>query len=72
MSHSIAFAVILTLVVTVAVLVAVGAAVVVGFLAKQNGATLSASVLRAGVAFGGTFALALALLTFVLNALVYL
>ncbi|MFG2723090.1 hypothetical protein ACGFW5_33050 [Streptomyces sp. NPDC048416] len=59
----------LALVLLVATLLALLAAVGAGLLARMDGATLPAALLRAGVAFGGTLTLITALLAMGIRAL---
>ncbi|MEU6825457.1 hypothetical protein ABZ921_32985 [Streptomyces atriruber] len=59
----------MTLVMLVAALLALLAAVGAGLLARMDGATLPAALLRAGVAFGGSLTLITALLALGISAL---
>lgn len=59
----------LALTLLAAVLLALLAAVTAGLLARWDGASLPAALLRAGVAFGGTITLITALLALVISTL---
>ncbi|WP_405945420.1 hypothetical protein OG588_49415 [Streptomyces prunicolor] len=59
----------LALTLLTAVLLALLAAVTAGLLARWDGASLPAALLRAGVAFGGTITLLIALLALVVSTL---
>lgn len=59
----------LALALLAAVLLALLAAVTAGLLARWDGASLPAALLRAGVAFGGTITLLTALLALVISTL---
>ncbi|MFG3255998.1 hypothetical protein [Streptomyces sp. NPDC048172] len=63
-THLMLLALLLAVVVLAAALVGVAA----GVLARIDGASYAAAVLRGGAAFAGSVALSLALLTFVLSA----
>lgn len=63
--HLLLLALLLTVVALFCTLVGAAA----GLLARINGATYAAAVLRGALAFGGSATLSLALLTFVLTAL---
>jgi hypothetical protein len=52
-----------------AVMFAAVIGVVSGFLAKLSGADIPAAILRGGMAFGGAFALCLALMTLTVSVL---
>ncbi|MFE6338999.1 hypothetical protein ACFVOK_38270 [Streptomyces sp. NPDC057798] len=68
-SSSTLFLALLCLAIMAAVLCAVLAGVMAGMLAYWDGASRPSALLRAGMAFGGTLTLLMALLTLIVSAL---